>query len=271
MRKILSLFSIFRLHNIAAAVMAVAAGFSIGGGELFPLMLLTAVALTTAAGNVINDYYDIDIDRVNRPNRPLPSGILSRRQALYLYVILLAFLSFILTDFKQEVVIWIIIWVVLLHLYSGIFKRRYMIGNFVVSSVTGSGFLLGSYCGGNIEAGVIPSLFAFLFIFGREIVKDCEDIEGDYFFGSKTIAIIIGKKKAMRIAAVIFLLLIISFPIPFFTGIYTKVYLFIIIFSIIPILILSFLLAYRAKRPGLISLLLKIGLFFGIIAFYYAV
>ncbi len=271
MRNILRLFSIFRLHNIVAAVMAVAAGFLISGAENFPLILLGAVAITTAAGNVINDYYDIDIDRINRPGKPLPSGILSKKQVLCLYIILLVFLAFILIFLQPVIIIWIITWVVLLHLYSFLFKRRYFIGNLIVSLVTGTGFLLGSYYGGNIEAGVLPASFTFFFIFGREIVKDCEDIEGDYLCGSRTMAIVLGKTKAMKAAAVIFFLLIFAFPLPYFTGSYSRLYFMIIIFSIIPILLAAFVFASRGVRPGLISILLKVGIFFGIIAFCYAV
>ncbi|MCD6378882.1 geranylgeranylglycerol-phosphate geranylgeranyltransferase [bacterium] len=271
MRIILRLFTIFRLHNIAAAVLAVAAGFSVGGAEGVPLILLVAVAITTAAGNVINDYYDSEIDRVNKPNRALPSGVLSKKQAFYLYIILLVFLVFIFVLLEPVVIVWIITWVVLLHLYSLFFKRWYIIGNLIVSFVTGTGFLLGSYCGGNIKAGVLPALFTFFFIFAREIVKDCEDIEGDYFFGLRTIAIVLGKIRAMKVAAVIFLLLIFAFPMPYFIGTYSRAYFFIIIFSIIPILFLSFMFAFKGKRPGFISILLKVGIFFGIIAFYYAV
>lgn len=271
MRNILRLFSILRLHNIIAAVMAVAAGFLISGAEKFPLALLGAVAITTAAGNVINDYYDIEIDRINRPSRPLPSGIFSKKQVLCLYIILLALLLFISISLQPVIIIWIITWVVLLHLYSFFFKRRYLIGNLIVSLITGTGFLLGSYYGGNIEAGVLPALFAFFFILGREIVKDCEDIEGDYSCGSRTMAIVLGETKAMKAAAVIFFLLIFAFPLPYFTGSYSRIYFLIIIFSIVPILLVSFLFAYKGKRPELISILLKVGIFCGIIAFCYAV
>jgi len=271
MRRILKLFSIFRLHNIIAAVMAVAVGFIVSGAEGIPLLLLVAVAITTAAGNVINDYYDCEIDRINKPSRPLPSGVLTKRQTFYLYVILLIFLVFISVFLELSIIIWLIAWAVLLHLYSLFFKKKYLIGNFIISFVTGTGFLLGSYRGGNFEAGVLPAIFTFFFILGREIVKDCEDIEGDYFFGLRTIAIVLGKRRAMKAAAAIFLLLIFTFPLPYFTGAYSRVYFFMIIFSIIPILLLSFMMAFKGKRPGLISILLKVGIFFGIIAFYCSV
>ena len=66
---------ITRPHNVAAAVLCVSAGYLLAASaESLPFALLSAVALVTAAGNLINDYYDLDIDAINKPGRVLPSG-----------------------------------------------------------------------------------------------------------------------------------------------------------------------------------------------------
>lgn len=271
MTRLLNLLSIIRPHNIAAALMAVAAGYYMNAGEGFPGALLAAVALTTAAGNVINDYFDFDIDRINKPGRPIPSGSISRRKALYLYLALLAGLAAVIPTLEPVQYLWISGWVVILHLYSMVFKRRFVIGNILVSLVTGTGFLLGAHSSGDIETGLIPAVFTFFFIFAREIVKDCEDMEGDFFCGSTTIAVVRGREASMKIASALFILLAMAFPVPYLSGAYNISYLVIILVFIFPILLISALLAFSGKRPGLISILLKLGIFAGIIAFYFAV
>ncbi len=271
MTRFLNLLSIIRAHNIAAALMAVAAGYYMNGKEGFPGALLAAVAFTTGAGNVINDYFDIDIDRINKPERPIPSGSISRRKALYLYGVLLAGVIVVIPLLDTVQYLWILAWVVILHLYSMVFKRRFVIGNLLVSMVTGTGFLLGAYSSGNIETGMIPAVFTFFFILAREIVKDCEDMEGDFFCGSTTIVVVRGRNASMKLAAALFILLAMAFPIPYLAGTYNTSYLVIILVFIVPILVSSAILAFYGKSPGLISILLKLGIFAGIIAFYFAV
>ncbi|MFO7916231.1 MAG: geranylgeranylglycerol-phosphate geranylgeranyltransferase [Candidatus Krumholzibacteriales bacterium] len=271
MKKILGVISILRPHNVLAAFLAVAVGYSMNGRSGFPWILLLAVSAAAAAGNVINDYYDFQIDRINKPRRALPSGLITPRTALSLYFLLLAVLAatfFLLSAFQ---VIWLICWVLLLHLYSMTLKRKLILGNLAVSILTASGFLLGAYSSGDIRAGIIPSVFTFFFIYAREIVKDCEDMDGDYIFGAETMAIVAGEKRAMRTASIIFFLLAVAFPVPYIAGIYSGAYFVIIIFSVVPILLVSSVLAFRNRGAGLISIILKAGIFFGIIGFYYAV
>jgi len=270
MMRIMSFLALLRPHNVLAAFLAVAVGYSMNRRGDYPWLLLISVCLAAAAGNVINDYYDYGIDRINKPGRPLPSGVISRRHSLYLYGFLLFLLVLTFFFLPAVQVVWLICWGVLLHLYSMKLKKTFMVGNLAVSVLTASGFLLGAYSSGDITTGVIPAAFTFCFIYAREIVKDCEDIDGDYIFGATTLAIVIGEEKAMKTASVIFMILASAFPLPFAAGIYSRTYLFIIIFTIVPILLLSSFLAYRNRGAGLISIILKVGIFSGIIGFYFA-
>jgi len=65
-------------------------GYSLARPDDFPLLLIAAVATSTISGNVINDYFDLDIDAVNRPERPIPSGTISDIHALVIYLIFIA-------------------------------------------------------------------------------------------------------------------------------------------------------------------------------------
>lgn len=271
MDRIIRFFSLFRPHNILAAFLAVAVGYSMNIHQGYPWILLIAVSIAAAAGNVINDYYDRDIDRINKPARPIPAGVISPGGSLYIYIILLFSLAVIIFFLSFVQAVWLICWAVMLHSYSMRFKRKPVTGNLLVSVLTSSGFLLGSYSSGDIWSGVIPAIYTFLFIFAREIVKDCEDFDGDYIFGSRTLAILIGEERLMKAASVIFLILAVMFPLPFFFGIYSEAYFIIVIITVVPITLLSAFLSFRNTGAGLISLILKVGIFSGIVGFYYAV
>lgn len=269
MRTVLSLIIVLRPHNVAAAVLSVVVGLSMAGPSGWPFLLLAAVAATTAAGNTINDYYDIDIDSINKPSRPLPFGSLSVRQVLIQYAVLVAAVLVLVSRLETTEALWVIVWVVLLHLYSARLKRVYLAGNILVSVLSASGFLLGALAGGRISAGLVPAAFTFLFILGREMVKDSDDMEGDRTCGAATIPIVSGKRAALAAAAVIFAILSATFPLPYLLGLYDRSYIFIMIFSVIPILAVSIVLTTLEKRLGLVSSLLKSGMFLGMLAFYF--
>ncbi len=268
MLRIMKAVLLIRPHNVAAALLCVASGFWMAAwpaGAPWPLLL--AVALATSAGNVINDYYDLDIDRINKPGRVIPSGNITRRVALFIYVSMLFLLSVTLFFVRPPQALWLVAWALLLHVYSARLKRVYIAGNILVSTVTASGFLLGAWAGADIRAGIIPSVYTFFFVMGRELVKDCEDIEGDGACGARTVPVVSGAAAAMNVAAAIFILLAVSFPLPYITGVYNNAYGIVMFISVLPILTISFIFALRKKSPGLVSLMLKVGMYFGITAF----
>lgn len=269
MNKALNLIRLMRLHNVAAAVLSTAVGYSMTGSGGWPLSLIAAVAVSTAAGYTINDLYDIDIDRINKPRRPIPSGAVSVKATWMLYVVLLVLLVLPLVNLHWTQSLWIVVWVVLLHLYSAYLKRIFLAGNLIVSAVSSSGFLLGAFTGGRISSGVIPAVFTFMFMLGRELVKDCEDIEGDLACGARTIPIVKGKRYTLIAAVVIFAALALCFPLPYFLDLYAGSYVLIMMFTVVPVLVVSIALAIRESSLGIVSAILKLGMFFGIVAFYF--
>ena len=280
MLTILKTFLLIRPHNIAAAVLSVAAGFAVAGGGSggvsgnaagtpWPVWLLVATAIATAAGNVINDWYDRDIDSINKPRRPIPSGHVRPRSAVAMYAVLLAALALCVTRLPAAQAVWVAAWAFLLHLYSWKAKRMLLAGNLLVASVVASAFLIGAMAGGAIGAGIVPAGFAFVFVFGRELVKDTEDLEGDGRCGAKTVPVVSGPGAALGAAAVIFVLLAAAVPLPYFRGMYSRGYLWVMVLSVVPVLVVSCVLSARRRAPGAVSILLKIGMFFGIAAFWF--
>jgi geranylgeranylglycerol-phosphate geranylgeranyltransferase len=268
MRKILSLIIVMRPHNVAAAVLSVAVGFAMTGSTRWPWLVLAAAAFATAAGNTINDIYDVDIDRVNKPRRPLAAGALSTNAAIGLYAFFFAVSVFLMLFLPGNAALWIGVWIVLLHIYSWRLKRMYLAGNILVSAVAGSGFLLGAHVGGDIAAGAIPAAFTFFFVMGREIVKDTDDITGDTACRAATFPIVSGKRAALTTALAIFLALCVSIPAPSFIGMYGLAYALIMLLSVVPILLISIWIIVTGRALGTVSTLLKIGMFFGCAAFY---
>lgn len=172
-----------RPANAAMSFLAVLVGglvvpsFTVGGTP--DLVLAGAIAaLVLAGGNVVNDLFDLDIDRVNRPDRPLPSGNLSIRSAKLASAALLG--SSLLGALVNPVVLAVAAFnATLLYAYSWKLKGIPLAGNAAVAYLVGSAFLFGGAAVGGLLEAVPLFLLAFLATLGREIAKDVEDLPGD--------------------------------------------------------------------------------------------
>jgi geranylgeranylglycerol-phosphate geranylgeranyltransferase len=209
MARIEGLLRLMRPLNCIVMSLAVLVGASLTGlGNLQGVNLLfsaiTAFTLTGAA-MAVNDYYDFDIDKINEPNRPIPSGQVSLKTSLVTTAVLtLIGLSsaFVISLFCLlfATVAWII-----MVTYTTIGKRAGFPGNLLVSACVAAPFLFGSIVATNtitINILLFASM-AFLSNTGREIAKGIVDIEGDSQHKIKTLAVVFGRKKA-ALAAVIF-------------------------------------------------------------------
>lgn len=200
------LFRITRPANAAAAGLAAIVAYLIATGTLVPAvaLLFFVVLLITAAGNVINDYYDIGIDRVNRPDRPIPSGEVTPRAARAYAVTL--FLAGILVCLPTNAICIAIAWVnsLILIAYAARLKRLPLVGNLAVSYLAGSMFLFGgALVGPEGIIHVLPfAVMTFFAMLARELVKDAEDIEGDRASGAVTVPIRYGIRTTATLALV---------------------------------------------------------------------
>lgn len=212
-------FSIIRPANAVMAGVAAVVAYFIATGTIIPaaLLLLVVVPLITAAGNVINDYFDADIDAVNRADRPIPSGRVSRTAALW-YAIALFLSGIAVCLFTNWICIAFAVFnSLLLALYAARLKSMPLVGNIAVSYLSGSMFLFGgafSGMGGLIH--LVPiAVMTFLAMMARELLKDAEDVEGDKAGGAVTLPIRIGVKKTAFIAFVFVLLSTIASAVPY--------------------------------------------------------
>jgi geranylgeranylglycerol-phosphate geranylgeranyltransferase len=168
----------------------------------------------TGASMAINDYYDREIDAINEPNRPIPSGLVRPREALIITVFLsvLGLLTSLMINFQALVLAFLAL--VLLTVYSSWGKKTGFLGNLMVSSCISMPFIYGGFLSGLVQKSLIFSLIAFLVNTGREITKGIVDVEGDKQGKVNTIAVVFGNYKAAQLASLFFIAAIFISIIP---------------------------------------------------------
>jgi geranylgeranylglycerol-phosphate geranylgeranyltransferase len=265
--------TITRPVNAIAAGLAAVVAYLVATGTLIPgvLLLFAVVALITAAGNVINDYFDVEIDRVNRPERPIPSGQVSLPAArsfavtLFLAGILICLLT---NDLCIAIAI---INSLLLIGYSARLKRTPLFGNITVSYLAASMFLFGGALNGlqglfHVMPFAVMTFFAML---ARELLKDAEDVEGDRASGAVTLPVRYGIPVTTLIALICAVLAAAASAAPYLW--WGSWY----ICGILPVDAVIFLACIKAARcttPSAIkasgaSTLLKAGMFASLVVF----
>ena len=213
-------WEILRPFNCAMAGVAAIIGQAIAGSvdPASSALLFSAVFLVTGAGNAVNDYYDREIDAVNRPARPIPSGRISPPLA-FKYSLALFILGSILAGLVNQICLIVaVLNSVLLFFYARNLKATPLAGNVCVAYLTGSTFLFGGAAGGEagLPANQIPFLLSFLATMSREIAKDIEDMDGDRLGGARTLPILAGERLSAGLAAAFALAALgLSFAAPF--------------------------------------------------------
>ena len=243
------------------------------------ILAILAVFFETAAGNVINDYYDYEIDLINKPERPIPSGRISLKSGKYFsYLLFLAgtICGFIISTITNNWIPFLIVIIadIVLYLYAYKLKSTPLIGNLTVGFMTGFGFVFGGFSINNPEI-IITSMnlgfFAFVMTTAREIVKDIEDLKGDKSAGAKTLPILIGKKKPAIIASFLIIIDIILCPLLYYNQIFGILYLPVIaiaaaLFIYSTILILK---SQDTQTAAKVSKYLKIGMLVAFVSFIF--
>lgn len=199
----------------------------------FAFTLLVIATLCIAAGGyIINDIYDIETDKVNKPNKVIINKFISEKDG-YTYFMLCNIigvgLGFYLAYHVNYASLFVIFFIssALLYIYSTALKQMFLIGNIVISIVVALSIMVV----GIFE--LIPSMnslnnvpnmtfleiirdyaiFAFLINLVREVIKDIEDINGDHKVGMQTMPIVLGRERANKIAFILSL-------IPLFSVVY---------------------------------------------------
>lgn len=167
------------------------------------LVYIVAVSLTSfgaiiAAGSAVNDYFDREHNRVNKPWKPIPSGKVSPQMAMF-YASALFFAGIALAGMINYVCFMIaVINSILLIIYSKGLQNSVVAGRSIIGYIAASSFLFGAASAGNITAASVLFFIAAFLISSVEIMKGLEDLEGDRKFVLKTIISGIGKRIKSR-------------------------------------------------------------------------
>ena len=231
-----------------------------------------SASFTAGAGNIINDIFDIEIDRINRPDRPLPSGKLKPDAAYFFYSLLVVCSVILSALINSSALIIELFTTAALFSYSYKLKKIPLAGNITISFLTGLVFIYGGVAVNNTSYALLPAFFAFAINLIRELIKDMEDIKGDYPKGANTFPVKYGFTKTKKIIIVSTLILIAATVYPFIFRFYKIEYFIIVMVVVNPILIYiisSLLKDDSSKNLNKLSFFLKLNMVFGLIAIYF--
>jgi geranylgeranylglycerol-phosphate geranylgeranyltransferase len=269
-----SFILIIRPLNLLITAFASFIAYFIVAKEIEPInlvLIILSTVLTAGAGNIINDIIDIDIDLINKPQRPLPSKNMTVGSAYIWYGFLVAasLASGFFLGYHSFAAVILVNFILLF--YTIFLKRRPFWGNFVVAFISGYLFYFCSITTGNFEKIIPLAISAFLFHFIREIIKDLSDMEGDARNKADTMAIRLGVKKTVKLVTALLYSLVFYLVYLMLYGDY-RIYFSVLILSAVLPVIVYVLISLKKELPSVnfekLSLIMKIDMFFGILAFY---
>jgi geranylgeranylglycerol-phosphate geranylgeranyltransferase len=229
--------------------------------------------MLTAASMTINDYYDRAIDAINEPSRPIPSGLVSAKEALAFVSVLSAVgLVFAYLASVLCLAVAIISWIIVVT-YVTVGKRSGLPGNFLVSACVAIPFIYGSITvTSQVQLNVVLfASMAFLSNTGREITKGIVDVKGDRAEGVKTLAVRYGERAAAVAAAVFYLLAVSLTPLPWYLGIVSFWFIPFVLVTDVGFAVSSFLLVkdYSRENARKIKNLVLLWFIIGLLAFIF--
>jgi len=273
MGKLMGFLRLIRPLNCLMMGFAVIVGTSLVSTLNFTINLLLGFATSfalTAASMVINDFYDRKIDAINEPNRPIPRGDVSPKEAL-IFALVLSIIGLI-AAFKTNLpslIVAVIAWIIsLTYITEG--KGTGLPGNFLVSATVVIPFIYGGLIVGQIETSTLLFVaIAFLSNTGREVTKGIVDVEGDRSHNIKTIAVTYGERTAAVAATVFSFLAVCLSPLPWLWGLVSNWFLPSVILTDIGMLASSIMLLrnYSRKNAKRIKNLSLVWFTTGLVAF----
>jgi len=222
--KIQGLFRLFRFELPFTAGVCVILGELLALGKLPNITDIVlgflSVFFISATSLILNDYFDVESDKINAPERPLPAGLVTKQDVVWLFLAVTAF-SFIasyMISFTALLVV-ILAWAVG-FLYNWRFKKTGLFGNLMVSFSVGMTFIFGGIAVDQPFEKAVWSfgVMVFLINLGEEIAADAMDVAGDRQADSRSLPVLFGRENALKISAAIFLLVSVVSCLPFLFG-----------------------------------------------------
>ncbi len=245
------LYKLSRPMSTLTGVLAVLLGGYVAGTGAWDMIALAALAtlFVSAAANAWNDYRDVEIDRINQPQRPLPSGMVSVRAAL-IFSVTLAALSILLAALISPLALAIAVASnILLYVYSVWLKSTVLLGNATVALISAMSPVFGGVAAGNAGPSLWLGAIIFVGIFAREVLKTLADYEGDKAHNVRTISTAIGPRAARTIFFFLLGATAIVMMAPYLAGYYQPVYAWIVALGVFPVAIYVIIRVTR-ERSG---------------------
>ena len=215
--KFISLFSVIRLYNIFIIIIAqyftsifiISIDTSISSilfdFQLFLLILSSSIAI--ASGYIINNFYDYEKDLINKPLKSKIDKVIRKRTKLSLYITLNFLCIYTSSLVSWRAVLFFSIYIFVIWLYSHKLKRTLFIGNVVSSLLSVIPFFIILIYYKNFELIIfLYAIFLFLIVYMREIIKDLENIKGDFTLDYRTIPVVYGEKSSKYLLSIVSLL-----------------------------------------------------------------
>jgi len=236
------------------------------------LLAVGVVVCYNAAANAINDYFDYETDVINRPKRPLITGLVKRQTALFLAGVLFGVGSLLAWGLPPPAR-WIALTVALplMLFYTPFLKGLPLVGNVVVAAILGLVFLFAGASFGNVDPMIVPALLAFGLTLVRELVKDIADLEGDRKVHLRTFPLSAGLTPAIRIALLFSFLIGVGALWPYLIGYYGAYYFVVLLFGVeIPLGYVAFTLwrTPDSNSARTAAALLKVATLAGVVAVF---
>jgi geranylgeranylglycerol-phosphate geranylgeranyltransferase len=266
LRILVGYLRLMRVQNCLIAVVSII-GTSFFASRSFmirPRILLGAISalFIMGGGNALNDYFDDKIDRLNRPERPIPSGLIRRKEALVFSTALLSIgvgLSISLNLLAMSIAA---ANACLLIVYARYSKTMFFAANVLIALMTSSVFIFSGAIINRIDINlIILASSAFFAMLSREILKDIEDIRGDSRSGARTLPIRLGVKRARAVSTILIFPALLLVFLPYILKTMSGPYLSLIILATTALVFSLFL------RPGNAQKIIKLATLIVLAAF----
>jgi 4-hydroxybenzoate polyprenyltransferase len=268
--KIISLLSVVRGYNIPIIILAqyLSAIFILAPRNVRALdvildphlfILVVASALSIASGYIINNFYDSEKDLINRPNKSMLDRLIRQKTKLQVYFILNFIVVIIAFFVSWRVALFYSVYIFLIWFYSHKLKKYPIIGNLtaaILAVLPFFGILIYFYRKnqdgnlGSIDTGII---FLFLLILIREMIKDLENLQGDFVSNYKTVPVVYGETASKKSITILTLLSVL--PVYILVEMYDVGYMDIYLYLCLAIMILLIILLWKAdSKPQFVKI-----------------
>jgi len=275
--KLLSLFSIIRGYNIFILILAqyMTAKYIFNPIQSWKalffdinfLLIVSATSLSTSAGYIINNFFDLPKDKLNRPNKFFIENLISKKIQFFLYIILNFFSIIIATQISLNAIFFFSFYILGIYFYSNYIKRSFWLSNLFSSILMIMPFLALSIYFKNFNYIIFCfAFYLFFLIFSRDLIKDLESLKGDSFYSYKTLPVVYNTNitKIIFSLAIFLTFIFVYFLIIEDLGLMSYYFIFSIPFFLIVLLILW--LYNRGEIYLIIHNLLKAWILLGVLS-----